>query len=357
MSQSATYPTTRCAPGRCLSIMLTVALTVAGCGREQDPVGPTADAHPALAVVGAYQLINLGTLGGGSSVAYGINNKGQVVGYTQNSARQHAFLWSDGTMRDLGTLGGLNSQANAVNAAGVVVGWSETKTGDRHAFRWKNGVMTDLGTTGGTNSQALDINTDGQIVGFSETAKVWPYTNQAFIWQNGTLRKLLPEVTGYNIAEGINDRGQVIGELDDAGGAHGFVWNNGNVTFLGDGFPFAINRGGQIAGYYFTTPPDPTQEPYEHAILWRNGVITTLGTLGGLEATAYGINTAGQVVGVSNPPNGKNHGFVYKGGTMTDLGTLGGSNSIAYDINAAGWIVGASETKAGKFRATLWKLK
>ena len=353
MSQSATCPGSLRSFARCLPLVLTGVLTLAGCGPEQPPTEPTDAAGPALAVVGAYQLINLGTLAGGTSVAYDINNKGQVVGFTQNSARQHAFLWSDGTMRDLGTLGGVNSQANAINNAGVVVGWSETKTGEQHAFRWKGGVMTDLGTPGGSNSQALDINTDGQIVGFGEAAK-GSFINHAFIVENGVMRDLLPDITGDNIAERINDRGQVIGQLH-GDGLQGFVWTSGNITFLERGFPFAINRGGQVAGYEFVTPSNPNQDAFELAILWKNGVTTTLGTLGGLESHAYGINTGGQIVGVSNTSNGKNHGFVYQAGTMTDLGTLGGSTSIAYGINTAGWIVGASDTKAGTSRATLWK--
>jgi probable HAF family extracellular repeat protein len=49
-----------------------------------------------------------------------------------------AFLWTDGQMMDLGTLGG-GSAAIAINDLSVVVGNSTTGAGVTHAFLWSNG--------------------------------------------------------------------------------------------------------------------------------------------------------------------------------------------------------------------------
>ena len=72
-------------------------------------------------------------------------------------------------MVDLGTLGGSTSVALAVNASGQVVGWSLI-AGDIHvhAFLWsKKTGMVDLDTLGGSFSVAVALNDYGQVVGYS----------------------------------------------------------------------------------------------------------------------------------------------------------------------------------------------
>ena len=72
------------------------------------------------------------------------------------------------TVTDLGTLGGTSSSAYGINAAGQVVGQSYTAAGPSyHAFiTGLNGVgMTDLGALGRYGSSATGINDAGQVVG------------------------------------------------------------------------------------------------------------------------------------------------------------------------------------------------
>src|SRR5258708_33606903 len=49
---------------------------------------------------------SLGSLTGGSTAAYGINDSARVVGATTTADGPHAFVFKDGTMTDLGMMGG-----------------------------------------------------------------------------------------------------------------------------------------------------------------------------------------------------------------------------------------------------------
>ena len=83
-------------------------------------------------------MVDLGTLGGTNSAAFGINDRGQIVGQSQTGAgADRAFLWTvkEG-MVDLGTLGGGSSVAFGINNRGQIVGESQTGLGEYHAIFW-----------------------------------------------------------------------------------------------------------------------------------------------------------------------------------------------------------------------------
>src|SRR6516225_7284699 len=66
----------------------------------------------------SYTVTDLGTLGGSlGAEAFGINNHGQVVGYSWAAGNTSIdpFLYSGGTMIDLGSFGGGLGEALAIN--------------------------------------------------------------------------------------------------------------------------------------------------------------------------------------------------------------------------------------------------
>lgn len=63
---------------------------------------------------------------------------------------------------DLGTLGGGTSVALDINEQGQVVGGADIPGGDRHAYIWDNGVMADIS---GNSAEAWGINNQSQVVG------------------------------------------------------------------------------------------------------------------------------------------------------------------------------------------------
>ncbi|HEX3743412.1 MAG TPA: hypothetical protein VHW09_05770 [Bryobacteraceae bacterium] len=92
-----------------------------------------------------------------------------------------------------------------------------------------------------------------------------------------------------------------------------------------------------------------------HAFLYRGGETVDLGTLGGRNSAAFGLNGAGQIVGTAQTARGTWHAFLFSGGTMADLGTLGGAESEANAIDSRGLIAGWATNTVGEKHAFLWR--
>ena len=201
----------------------------------------------------------MGTLGGNSSAATGINDSGEAVGYSYlaDNATFHAFLWTQtGGMQDLNFPGGPNSVATAINVSGEVVGYyyPSANTNIFHAFLWtQTGGMKDLGTLGGTKSAAYAVSPSGQVYGW---ANVSPNESEAFIWtQSGGMRRL---GSGPNSeALGVNGSGEVVGS-SRIYPEIGFLWTPSKHSQTLNalippnsgwslGYGWAVNRSGQIA--------------------------------------------------------------------------------------------------------------
>jgi probable HAF family extracellular repeat protein len=105
---------------------------------------------------------------GAISEALGINDAGDVVGwiFPAGGSASRAHLWRhDGVEMDLGTLGGPGSQAFGLNSALAIVGVSDRPPPLAPvAFIWKPATgMRSLGMGG--NSQALAVSDVGRTIG------------------------------------------------------------------------------------------------------------------------------------------------------------------------------------------------
>ncbi|MBK9602707.1 MAG: HAF repeat-containing protein [Anaerolineales bacterium] len=300
--------------------------------------------QPAHALHQGYSVIDLGTLGGPFGYAFANNNRGDVIGTSVTAEEiSHSFIWRNGTMTDLGSLTeNGETEARGINNRGQVVGYSSADAGG--AFLWEDDTITNLGTfPGGAISWANDINENGVIVGASDSASGEVH---AFMFSRGTMTDLGTLGGANSDAMAINNKGQIVGTSETATGAnHVFLWQKGVMIDIGtldessDYFPVAINNKGQILGYY-----GDTHTGSSHAFIWYKGVMKDLGSLGGDLTHPEDINEKGQIVGGSTTATGEHHAFLWERGVMTDLGTLpGGSHSAAIDINERGQIVGQSD--------------
>ncbi len=304
-------------------------------------------------------------------------------------AQQQPARHSDYKVVDLGTFGGPNSDyefgSRIINRHGVVVGGADTSVFDENcgcfvgdAFRWENGgVITDLGVLpGGVGAFPIAINSKGAIAGISGTAIINPVNGvlraDVVLWKDGQIIDLGSLGGPFIAPNDINNRGQVVGGGENTipdpfaadGGTtevHAFLWD-GTMRDLGtlgghDSFAAFINERGQIAGNSTTNSVvnPTTQSPTQVPVLWENGRVRNLGSLGGLFGYVTGFNNRGQVSGDSDLAGDEaRHPFVWQGGSLRDLGTLGGSSAFSFWIDESGRVVGGSFTSE-KFRAFSWE--
>ena len=306
------------------------------------------------------KAIDLGTLGGTYSRAYGINNSGDIVGVSRPGVGvERATYWqhispTTWSIRQLSAAPGeTQSGAAGINDAGVMAGWtygpaadgsiqgdpvrwlsqasapenlgsqgweagainlagqilgSMTVDGATHAFLWENGVITDLGHLGGGQSQAFGINSSGDAVGYS---RVTPYPGgrtRAVVWKAGVIKELpmLPGGTGDAMARRINDAGVIVGQSPNAAGeTHAVRWlpspgepSGYRIEDLGLGFSVAraINNNGEIVGEYYKS--GAWRPFYWHPV---TGKIDLPPLRNGADAQALAINDARVVVGSGYP--------------------------------------------------------
>jgi probable HAF family extracellular repeat protein len=252
---------------------------------------------------------------------------------------------------NLGTLGGRNAEATAINNQGQVVGYSDTSQFTTRAFRDIHRNMISLGSLLGGTSIATSINNRGQIVGSSINKD--GSASQAFIYSNGRMRPIIGKLPGtlpnhQTRPLVINDRDQIIGFATKSGNA--LVHSGGRFVDIGSlnglgSVAEGLNDHGAIVGYSNLTPfHDVFNQGIQHAFVYQHGQMTDLGTLGGTYSTATAINNHGDVVGFSSTTGDLAQDvFLYHNGAMTDLGRLsGGSAAFPTAINDKGQVIGWS---------------
>jgi probable HAF family extracellular repeat protein len=248
------------------------------------------------------------------------------------------------TILDLGTLGGAESVAFGVNDSNVVVGWSLTSNGQMHACRWTNGVAHDLGTLGGTQARAWAINNAGTIVGESLLAGGSGSGNfKAFIVNNDVMTALPTLGGNWSVAYAINESGVAAGISANASQQEKMArWQNNAITNLGPltthqrSRGYGINASGAIAGWGYTPLGGPND-----ALLYSPPIndIVQIGGFGQFQnSEGYDVNDAGEVVGSSAPSSGGNwNAAIWHAAAPTQAVIVGSfadyEISELYDIN------------------------
>src|SRR5262249_50962089 len=145
-------------------------------------------------------------------------------------------------------------------------------------------------------------------------------------------------------------------------------WKAGVIQDLGtlggpDAMALGINEKGQIIGDSYTDyEPSPAcsfpgfTALTTNSFLWERGRMVNLGSLGGTCMGASAINNRGEVVGYSFlEGDALFHPFLWEGGQLRDLGTRGNVGA-AITLNELGDAVGWETLPGndGVVHATLW---
>jgi uncharacterized membrane protein len=202
---------------------------------------------------------------------------------------------------------------------------------------------------GATQTIGGGINNLGQIVGGYQLAD---QSRHGFLDVGGVFTTIDdPNATSGSEATGINNSGQIVGTYNlnppEVGhvleGAHGFLYNQGSMTFTAIDDPTAgvtsttptkINGSGNIVGIYRVNSGSG------NGFLYSGGSYSTVNFPMQSGTHDNGINDAGEIVGQYKDSGGARHGFLDNGGTFTTIDFAGATGTVLSDINNFGVILG-----------------
>lgn len=206
-------------------------------------------------------------------------------------------------------------------------------------------------------------------------------TPRTGVWSNGVLtRPALPTPpdTFRNwtdiIPFGINNRGEIVGQIFSYYHSHGFQWGgavaelppfdsahwinaNNNTLWCERALSYDINDAGVASGHGAWARLDQQgfMQWYSRPVLWRGGQIEAFGTLAGypVDSVWYRdlpvrINNRDEICGTAqlrvSPYIGQYRAFFGAGGALTEIPLRPGAyHSIAYDIGDSSHVVGYEE--------------
>jgi len=162
------------------------------------------------------------------SKAVAISSSGEIL---VNSASGCYVLHPQGSRyagEKIGSLGGGDTTGMALGIRGQAAGLSMTAAGLTHAFLWEKGAMQDISAVRAPDKTEpvltiYGINSRGQMVGTIRNGT----DCTAMFFANGrqyNLNHFIPKIgLKLDIARGINDRGQIIGQGHIGGRTVSFI--------------------------------------------------------------------------------------------------------------------------------------
>jgi uncharacterized membrane protein len=267
-----------------------------------------------------YRFITIDVPGSTVVNAFQINNLNVVTGdYLDGGSNWHGFVWWNGILRTVDKPGFVDTQLNATNNLGVAIGNYgdlNTQHAATHIF-WRDLWTTLPDISGKPVNIASSINDFGLMVGAAGEGSVnAPIHNVPWVWdptKNSYSFLSVPGASGDTGAEAftINDKGQIVGDVQDANGDfHAFLKDHRGYTIFDA--PGAKETGGSAINNLGTIVAGWEDDAgVEHGyIRTADGVFTTVDFPGAVQSAVFGINDQGNLCGFWLDAAGVSHGWV-----------------------------------------------
>ena len=253
------------------------------------------------------------------TTANGINNNGQIVGFSVDNSDNATNWWRNpnGTFHVLNLP--IGSFANGINTTPTVVG----QNGET-AYSYTGSTLTTLPSVNGTTTSqvAFGVNDGGWIVGQYTDSNTG--TSPGFVYNGSNFTTLNPVPNATNtFAQGINNHGLVAGFYSTDGGvtSHGFFYNTTTTAFILAADPnvpnfvfsqiLGINNHNTAVGYYGDT--STSQFGFIYNPVTQSYLILSdpnAANINGVSITQItGIDNAGEITGFYIGADGLSHGF------------------------------------------------
>jgi uncharacterized membrane protein len=247
--------------------------------------------------------------GASLTVAYDINEDGNIVGHYRNSTGFHGYLLSEGQFTTIDFPGALQTRAYGINSKGNIVGLYLDSIG-YHGFLLQGSAFTSIDFPDSTYTEAWDINSRGDITGDYDDAD--GKTRSFLLTKGGSFISLDPPFAfSASLTHGLTPKSDTIVGCwwDDTDIMHSLIIEDGE--YITNDFPdsvmsmnWRVNPSGQMVGRYLDNLGK------NHAYLYSNGTHTQIDFPDAIYTDACGISASGEIVGMYNSPDGRRHGFL-----------------------------------------------
>ena len=283
-----------------VSIVACLALCLAAAAQNSRPIfskripltqTPSTDPKPQPNFTQPPGFVSFSVPGSTYTVAYGVNNLGEIVGAFVSGGVGFGFLRdASGRFRKISVPGSSFTIAQDINDLDEIVGWYGLPNGPTQGFIEHHGVYTTLSYPGAVTTAVDGINNAGDVVGVYQTP-----TQHGFIYTHGEFQTIDPPGSVGTLVEKISNTGEIVGayNLSSTEGS-GFTLSNG--IFSDINYPGAVgtqvvgvNDQGDLAGGWNN----------EQAFVYQNTTqrFTGFAVKGSGDCAAEGINNSHEIVG------------------------------------------------------------